>query len=82
MRASSVVNRQPEGAPRLLRGACQADVSRRSLSRSGTGRPERHCADSAARSVSAMFSHHPCLGVLCNRTCRAMRRASVGANPS
>jgi hypothetical protein len=45
-------------------------------------RPERHCAESAARSISAIFSHDPCLGVLCSRTRRAMRRASVEANAS
>jgi hypothetical protein len=60
--ASAVVNRHCTPTSRSLRPSCHAPTSR-SISRADSIRRPRHCRDSTLSSISAMFSHDPCLGV-------------------
>ena len=81
MRASLVVNCQSTFVAAAFRAACQwpicwASVSTRAIRRA------RHWRPSAPSSISAMFSHDPCLGVWWISSLPAMRLASSGANAS
>src|SRR5215203_2746082 len=62
IRASSVSKRHSILAPFSWRRSCQAATSASSVWKSGTRR-SRHWRLSTLNSISAMFSHEPCLGV-------------------
>jgi hypothetical protein len=62
MRASSVLKRHSILTPAASRRSCQVAASLWRVSKSGT-RLSRHWRLRTLNSISAMFSHEPCLGV-------------------